>query len=120
MKTQLPKLSEHQVQTQLMQYLRTIGWYCLRLNSGKFSVGEGRSKRFINGQDAGTPDILAFKLLGFPSGKHITTILFVEVKVPGNKPTALQTAKMEELEEYGARCFVTHSLEELQEQMETV
>lgn len=120
------KISEHQLQTQLMQYLRSIGYYVMRLNSGKFSVGEGRFKRFINGQDAGTPDLLAFKLF---EGMHDigdthpriecneVKLLFVEVKVPGNKPTSLQTAKMEELTEYGAKCITAHSLEELIEKL---
>ena len=117
-KQQLLQPSEHQLQTQLMQYLRTIGWYVLRLNSGKFSVGEGRNRRFINGQDAGTPDLLAFKGSCIHHYKEHVHLLFVEVKVPGNKPTALQTAKMKELEEYGATCLVSHSLEELHQQLE--
>lgn len=109
--------SEHQIQAQLMQYLRSIGYYTMRLNSGRFSVGEGSSRRFINGQDAGTPDIVAFKGVmdhSVPNGIRRIELLFVEVKRPKGKVTPLQSAKMKELEEYGARCVVAHSIEELQ------
>lgn len=102
------KVTEHQLQTEIMQYLQYKGYYVMRLNSGKYSVGEGRSKRFIMGQEAGTPDLMAFRGV---------RMFFVEVKVPGNKPTLLQTQKMKELEGYGAQCFVATSLEELQEKL---
>ena len=88
-----------------MHYLRAKGWYVMRLNSGKYSVGEGRAKRFIMGQDAGTPDVMAFK-----SGH----IVFCEVKRPGKKATLLQKAKMEELEQYGAKCIIATCIEDIE------
>lgn len=117
MKTKLPQASEHQIQTSVMHYLRMKGFYVERLNAGKYSVGEGRQRRFINGVAAGTPDLIAFKEI-YPDGapnKAEVFLLFLEIKVPGNKPTLLQTAKMQELEAYGATCYVIHSLEELQD-----
>lgn len=124
MKQQLPNLTEHQIQTLLINYLQAKGWYVMRLNSGKYSVGEGRSKRFIMGQEAGTPDIVAFRqYYGSDDGVYgedcrgKSSLMFVEVKRPGNKPTFLQDQKMKELEEHGARCIVAHSLEELQAQL---
>lgn len=115
-------MNEHQLQQLLINYLRVKKWYVMRLNSGKYAVGEGRSKRFIMGQDAGTPDIMAFK--GFLchgcereayEDDCSTQLLFIEVKTLKNKkPTDLQTRKMAELEEYGATCLVIHSLAELQ------
>ena len=110
------KITEHQLQTLLMNYLRAKGWYVMRLNSGKYSVGEGRNKRFIMGQEAGTPDLMAFKDAGNIDIAY-PDLVFIEVKVPGNKPTRLQELKMKELEEYRARCIVAHSLEELQENL---
>jgi Holliday junction resolvase len=107
-KYKLPQPTEHAIQTQLMQYLRTKGWYVMRLNSGKFSVGEGAGRRFINGQDAGTPDLMAF--IALPTGIRL---YFIEVKRPGKKPTPLQKAKMEDLEKYGAHCFVATCIEDL-------
>lgn len=110
------KISEHQIQTQIINYLKYKGWFTMRLNSGKYSVGEGKSKRFIMGQDAGTPDIMAFRNKGVGTNniKKLCELVFIEVKVLGNKPTALQMAKMKELEEHGAKCLVIHSIEELQ------
>ncbi len=103
---------EHQIQTTLIHYLRIKGFYVLRLNSGKFSVGEGRQRRFINGQEAGTPDLLALRQEG-PSEEVSKQILFIEVKRPGKKPTLLQKAKMKELESYGATCIVATCIEDL-------
>lgn len=109
-------LSEHQIQDQCIGYLRSKKWYVTRMNSGKYSVGEGRNRRFIMGHEAGTPDLMAFKEVmdhSVPNGIRRIELLFVEVKVLGNKPTPLQTAKMEELTEHGARCIIAHSLDEL-------
>lgn len=109
------KLSEHQIQDQIIGYLRSTGWYVTRMNSGKYAVGEGRNRRFIMGHEAGTPDLLAFKTIldhAVPNGIHRIELFFIEVKIPGNKPTPLQTAKMEQLGEYGAICIIVHSLDE--------
>lgn len=107
-------LSEKQIQTQIINYLRYKGWYVMRLNSGKYSVGEGRSTRFIMGQEAGTPDLMAFKDSFYGKGESIVSLIFIEVKTPKNKPTPLQTAKMKELEEYGAMCLVATCIEDLE------
>jgi hypothetical protein len=108
------KVTEHQIQREIMVYLRMMGYYVQRLNSGKFSAGEGRSKRFIMGVATGTPDLMAFKWCedepNCGKGAHL---LFVEVKRPGKKATDIQKAKMEELERYGARCLVATSIEDL-------
>ena len=85
----------------------------MRMNSGRYSVGEGRQRRFIMGHEAGTPDLMAFKRQENKFGSILLNLLFIEVKVPGNKPTALQKAKMEELEEYGALCLVATSEQDL-------
>lgn len=123
MKVKLPQASEHQIQTSVMHYLRIKGWYCFRMNSGKYSVGEGRQRRFIQGHEAGTPDLMAFKNSRYglnvedvyPLPYTGISLLFLEIKKPGNKPTLLQTAKMKELQAYGATCYVIHSLQELQD-----
>lgn len=120
--------SEHQIQTQIINFLRYKGYYVQRMNSGKIPIGEGRSRRLISMSRAGTPDVLAFRrkpleLKGgwlpasTPKGLFIDIphILFIEVKTPGNKPTALQAEVMEELEKHGARCIVAHSVEEVEE-----
>lgn len=101
-----PKVSEHALQQLFMNYLTAKGYYVMRLNSGKFAVGEGASRRFIRGQDAGTPDLLCIK-----KGKA----LFVEVKVGSNKLTIMQEQKIKELAEYGCKTIVAYSIEDLQE-----
>ncbi len=71
---------------------------------------------------AGTPDIMAFKMVSVTTmirPEHQLTVeslrpLFIEVKRPGKKPTPLQQMKMEELESFGARCLVAHSVEEVE------
>ena len=108
------KVSEHQIQTLLMNYLQANRWYVLRLNSGKYAVGEGSNRRMVIGQEAGTPDLMCFK---YSKDQANTDLVFIEVKVPGNKPTEVQVRKMKELEAHGARTMVVHSLEELQEKL---
>lgn len=110
----LPSATEHQIQTQIINYLRIKGYYVMRLNSGKYAVGEGRDRRFVMGQDAGTPDLMAFK---DHTMKDFVELLFIEVKRPGKKATSLQEAKMRELTDYGARCIVATSVEDLKEKL---
>lgn len=115
------KPTEHQIMDACIGLLRAKGYKVFRMNSGKYSVGEGKNRRFIMGHEAGTPDIMAFKEASDTYGggfihEH-THLLFIEVKVPGNKPTSLQTAKMAELQEYGAKCIWVTSSEELEEKI---
>lgn len=87
----------------------------MRLNAGRYSVGEGRSKRYIMGQEKGTPDLLAFS-----NDQHNElgklSLFFIEVKRPGKYPSFIQEARMQELEKFGAKCLVVHGLEELQKE----
>lgn len=123
------QFSEKQIQQQIMNLLRMKGYYVMRMNSGKYSVGEGSSRRFIKGHEAGTPDVMAFKkgvanvdldkVEYKPNARFLITgyyidLLFVEVKAGRNKPTTLQTMKMKELEEYGAKCLVAYSVEDVE------
>lgn len=121
MKTTLPAPTEHQIQNAVIGYLKARGYYVQRLNAGKFSMGEGRNKRFIQGVEVGTPDVMAFKPLDIRPHLDvkpvagIAVLYFIEVKRPGKVPTVHQEAKMAELEEYGAKCLVVHSVEELEQ-----
>src|SRR4051794_11766832 len=101
--SKLPSLTEHQIQTQIIGYLKYRGYYTQRMNSGMLPMGEGRSRRLIRMNRAGTPDIMAFQpnmvaLDGVIKGR-VVKLLFIEVKRPGNKATPLQTEVMKELEE---------------------
>lgn len=119
-------LTEKQIQDTLVGYLRMRGYYVSRMNSGKYSVGEGGQRRFIMGHEAGTPDLMAFKQspleitcyrceTKYAIEPKPTGLLFIEVKRPGKKPTLLQKTKMEELRRFGAKCYVATSVEDLQE-----
>lgn len=117
------QLTEHQIQTLLKNYLQVKGWYVMRLNSGKIPMTDynGR-RRMIWMGETGTPDLMAFKKKGTvirnddgSNGIHTyLSLLFIEVKRPGKKPTFNQVQKMKELEEKGAKCIVASSLEDLQ------
>lgn len=113
----LPGPTEHQIMTSIVGFLQWKGYYVQRMNSGKFVVGAGASRRMIQGARPGTPDIMAFKLVpGMFLGSHsVANLLFVEVKRPGKKATPLQEAVMAELEGQGARCLIAHSVEEVEE-----
>ena len=119
-KTKQLKESEHAIQTAILHYLGYKGFYTIRLNSGMIPIiSKGRS-RLIRMAERGTPDIMAFrkfnqKINGIPLTLPLPDLFFFEVKVPGNKPTFLQEAKMKELEEYGAKCYVVHSVKEVEQ-----
>lgn len=115
--------TESQIQSAIMGLLRYKGWYVQRQNSGMIPMGEGRSRRLIRMNKAGTPDVMAFKKDLFCTSqddRKPVTLLYVEVKRPGNKPTSLQLAVMEELEEYGATCLVAHSVDDVQSYLDKI
>lgn len=113
------EFTEHQIQDQIIQLLGMRGYYVQRMNSGAMFTGEGRNRRMVRMNKAGTPDIMAFAPKHFSVNKEwapveLVDLLFIEVKRPGKKPTELQRMKMEELESFGARCIVAHSVEEME------
>jgi hypothetical protein len=117
----LPGPTEHQIQTQIINFLQHKGYYVQRMNSGAL---RDRRNHLIRLNRAGTPDVMAFKRLDprvvGQAGRLRATepkldLLFVEVKRPGNPPTETQIRVMKELEEHGARCLVAHSVEEVEE-----
>ena len=112
-----PRPTEHEIQTQIMNYLQYKGYYVMRLNTGMIENKYGGRIRL---SPAGTPDIMAFKRNPENQVDDIDTgieLLFIEVKRPKNSPTRLQEMKMEELSSFGAKCLVVHSLEEIIEEL---
>lgn len=63
----------------------------------------GRAYKFVSPGNAGVPD----RLVCLPRGK----VIFVELKAPGKKPTALQTVQHRKLRELGFTVFVVSSKE---------
>lgn len=111
----------------ITHWLQYHGFYVQRLNSGRIPIDEGAKRRLIQLSEKGTPDLMAFrmiheKILLTGKGAHSidrtrTQLLFIEVKRPGKRATVIQSAKMQELEEYGALCFVATSIEDVAQQL---
>lgn len=63
----------------------------------------GKAYKFVSPGNAGVPD----RLVCLPGGR----IIFVELKAPGKKPTALQIVKHRELQRLGFKVLVIDSKE---------
>src|ERR1035437_2489510 len=112
----LVKPRERDIQNECIAYLESKNYYVQRLNAGGYKMGNA----FVHGVKAGTPDIMAFsgwQSAVFTEVVNLRDLLFIEVKRPGGIVSELQKKKMKELESYGARCMVVHSLEQLQEKL---
>lgn len=99
--------SEHDIQTAILNYLGYKGIKAIRVNAGRYAIGEGKSRRMIMGAPTGTPDIIGV----IPGGRA----LYVEVKRPGGKPRPTQVDVMAEYKYLGALVCVATSVEELHE-----
>jgi Holliday junction resolvase len=70
---------------------KKLGWWVMKIHGGPYQL-------------AGVPDLLCIRR---------GTALFLEVKQPGKKPTAIQVRRMAEIESTGgAKCGVVTSKEE--------
>jgi hypothetical protein len=105
--------TEHQIQSQIMEWLPYYGVYCWRNNSGMVSVGEGKYKRMIKMGQAGLPDIIGVHK---PTGRLIA----IEVKRPGKKPTDLQAVTIQKLKDYNALAFVATSIEDVKNELKAL
>jgi hypothetical protein len=109
----LVKPRESDIQNECIAYLESRNYYVQRLNAGGYKMAGG----FVHGVKGGTPDLMAFKcqdaFCNAPIGDCDIDLVFVEVKRPGGIVSELQVPKIKELENYGARCLIVHSLEEL-------
>jgi hypothetical protein len=75
----------------IVRVAKEHGWWVMKIHGGPYQL-------------AGVPDLLCLK-----EGRAV----FLEVKQPGNKPTAIQCHRMNEIEtEGGAVCHVVTSKEE--------
>lgn len=103
-----PKVPEHLIQNQILDYLKIKGCYVWRNNTGAFvrnyyNMREGRWKEtyFRSGQ-RGLPDILGVA----PDGKLIA----IEVKSATGKVSPEQKTTLQEMANRGAWAFVARSL----------
>ena len=103
------KISEHELQNLIKQWLELHGWFCLRLNSGMiptytFKGVKHMIKHMVRLSPAGTPDLFALK-----KGKCV----FIEVKVGSNKLTKYQELMLDNIEIHGGQTIVAYSLEDV-------
>lgn len=91
---------EQDIQRGILDALAWRGVYALRINSGAIRTERGG---MVRGAPAGTPDVLC--IVG---GRAV----FLEVKRPGNKPTALQLEMHARLRAAGATVVVVTSVDE--------
>lgn len=98
---------EQDIQRAVLQYLRVVRrWPAVRINSGALRVG-GRLVRFNDG--CGVSDVLAV----LPGGRFAS----IEVKRPGNKPTADQAAWLALVREAGGLALVVTGVQDLIDQL---
>lgn len=81
-------MSEQQLQRRIIKLLEADGWYVIKL---------------IRTTKNGIPDLLCHK-----DGRSV----YIEVKLPGKKPTKIQDYRMDELRRYGIQSITTTTTDE--------
>lgn len=106
--SKLPRPKERDIQRQCMDWLKLWGALVVRTNSGAFTVGEGRARRFVRANsEPGCSDCLCV----LPGGGFAA----LEFKRPGNKPTDSQKSFLGEVAKRGGLALVVSSLDGLRE-----
>lgn len=104
----LPTPRESDIQSAILQLLRAhprVGW-AARMNTGGMEQTDANGKtRYIAFAFKGCSDILG----QLKDGRFLA----IEVKRPGNKPTAEQTAFLETVARYKGVAFVARSVEDV-------
>ena len=101
----LNEISESAVIQQVKQVLKVTGLKIQRINTGCFTIGEGRNRRFIKTADAGTCDFEGYDNMG--------RFVAIECKRPlGGRLSPAQKERIADINRKGGVAFVTHSGEE--------
>jgi len=103
-------MTEHDVQNQILDFLRYSGHYAQRINSGSsFGINNGKTWRIKN-CDAGTPDIFACvhgNFVAFEVKKDQKTVDTWKRKVESYKKTSvLSNYSMREIQQYKSMCQI--------------
>lgn len=101
-----PELSEHDIQSQIIDWLRIEGIFHYRNNTGAFSREYKGKRRFARFGKKGAPDIVAVY-----RGKYIG----IEVKRPGKPLSPSQEEFRQELENSGGIYVWATKLEDVSE-----
>lgn len=102
---ELKDIPESVVIQQVKQVIKITGIKLQRINTGCFTIGEGRNRRFIKTAEAGTCDYEGYDNHG--------RFLAVECKRPvGGKLSPAQEARITDINRKGGVAFVVHSGDE--------
>ena len=100
-------MSEQDLVNAILDWFHLRGAWAIRINSGGKPVSDKKGGRyFIRMAPAGTPDILAI----WPGGLGVA----VECKMPGNKPTEIQTITLQRISECGGLAIVAYSIDDVE------
>ena len=95
-------VSESEVVRQVKEVIRITGLKLQRINTGCFTVGEGRAKRFVKTAEAGTLDFEGYD----NHGRHVG----IECKRPvGGRLSDEQAARIDDINRKGGVAFVVTS-----------
>ena len=95
-------INESEVVREVKEVIRINGLKLQRINTGCFTVGEGRAKRFIKTAEAGTLDFEGYD----NHGRHVG----IECKRPvGGRLSDEQAARIDDINRKGGVAFVVTS-----------
>lgn len=95
-------INESEVVREVKEVIRITGLKLQRINTGCFTVGEGRAKRFIKTAEAGTLDFEGYD----NHGRHVG----IECKRPvGGRLSDEQAARIDDINRKGGIAFVARS-----------
>ena len=107
----LNEIPESAVIQQVKQILKVTGLKIQRINTGCFTIGEGRNRRFIKTADAGTCDFEGYDNAG--------RFVAIECKRPsGGRLSPAQKERIDDINAKGGVAFVVHSGEEALKQLQ--
>lgn len=109
---------EADIQRAILEYLRLLGVFCWRVNSGAITAQHNGKRRFLrfNGA-AGCSDLVGL-LPAHCSRPGV--FLALEVKRPGRKPTEQQAAFLDAIRAAGGVAAVVSSLDDVVQLMRQV
>lgn len=101
----LKEIPESAVIQQVKTVIKATGLKVQRINTGCFTVGEGKNRRYIRTADAGTCDFEGYDNRG--------RFLAIECKRPvGGRLSKAQEERIADINRKGGVAFVAHSGEE--------
>lgn len=107
---ELKDVPESEVVKQVKKVIKATGLKVQRINTGCFTVGEGRNKRYIKTAEAGTCDFEGYDNHG--------RFLAIECKRPvGGKLSPAQKLRIDDINAKGGVAMVVHSGSEVLEKL---